>query len=157
MDRQEAKDLLYELNTVFKKETDIEANIEKSHDISTADSKAEEDLIKILNNHSFPTPDDDHKKITLSNGDSRNVDYIYNLSNNKKVLIFVDGTSEKLHGDPQTATSDKIWRTKAKHEGYLVLTITKQGLQDTTNINAFLQELAIYLSREDLLKNNIDS
>lgn len=157
LDRQEAKDLLYELDTVFKKETDIEANIEKSHDISTADSKAEEDLIKILNNHSFPTPDDDHKKITLSNGDSRNVDYIYNLPNDKRVLIFVDGTSKELHGDQTTATSDKIWRTKAKHEGYLVLTITKQGLQDTTNINAFLQELAIYISREDLLKNNSSS
>jgi len=154
LDRHIAKDLLYELNNEFKKEKDIDANIEKSHDISTADSKAEETLVEILQRSSFPLPDEDHKYITLSNGESRNVDYLYNLLNNQKILIFVDGTSKELHGDQNTATSDKIWRTKAKHEGYLVLSITKQGLQDTTNVNAFLQELAIYLSRDDLLKNN---
>ncbi len=56
-----------------------------------------------------------------------------------------------MHGHPETARKDKILRFKAKQEGYLVLEITKQGLQDITNVNQFLQELSIYLGKKDFI------
>lgn len=63
----------------------------------------------------------------------------------------VYGTSTKLHGDPERARKDKLIRLKAKKEGYYVLTVTKQGLQDDTDVAEFLFELAKYLGRDDLI------
>jgi len=151
LNREEAKDLLFDLEGDFKKETDIQPNIETDISIESTDSTAEEELIRILEKHSFPQPDDDHVLIELSTGERMEADFVYDAPNKKKILVFIDGTSKNLHGDPVVARRDKILRFKAKQDGYLVLVITKQGLQDNTNVNEFLQELAIFLGKDELL------
>lgn len=152
LDRNSAKDLLFDLQGQVHKQTNVEPSVEKTYDLSTADSTAEERFIKILQDNSFPLPDGEHKLIVLSTGEKMQADFTYDAIDGKKIIIFIDGTSASLHGDPETARKDKILRFKAKQEGYLVLEITKQGLQDVTNVNQFLQELSIYLGKDDFIE-----
>lgn len=81
-------------------------------------------------------------------GDSTVADFAYP---DDKVLIYVDGLSARIHGDPQTRRSDVIRRAKAEAKGYRVLSISAQGLGDNQDLDSFLSKLAIYLGREDLL------
>lgn len=152
LNRLDAKNLLHDIKIDLGKGTPIPQNIPTTTNKHATDSTAEERFIDILTKYCFPQPTKDHQQIELKTGDRKEADYIYNTPQKKQILIFIDGTSRNLHGNPQTAQQDTLFRTKAQTEGYYVLTITKQGLQDTTTTLHFLQQLAIYLERNDLLE-----
>ena len=63
----------------------------------------------------------------------------------KQVLIFIDGTSLHLHGNPDRARKDRQKRRQARMLGWLVVEITAQSLRDETALALHLEEIADYL------------
>jgi hypothetical protein len=59
----------------------------------------------------------------------------------KSVLIFVDGLSKKIHGNPEAQQKDKLKRIKLRMAAYNVIEISARGLKDEANLELFLQEL----------------
>lgn len=106
------------------------------------DSEAEVDFVKILEVKGFPLPPEQQWSLDLGGGKTTYPDYAYP---EKKVIVYVDGMSEKLHGDPQQAATDAVNRAKARMLGYHVLELTAQGLKDHVYMASKLEELSLYL------------
>lgn len=149
LDRNKSIELLMELigEVEFKSEIPP-VPLQKSPQIEGADSDAEENLLSILESRKFPLPTEDHVFIDLGNKSGIEADYAYM---DKKIIIFIDGLSPRLHGNPVVRKRDKINRAKAEMQGYKVLEISAQGLKDSAILNSFLNRLAVYLEREDLI------
>mgnify|MGYP006311596021 CR=1 FL=1 len=64
----------------------------------------------------------------------------------EKVLVFIDGMSEKIHGNPEQQKKDKLLRAKAKMKGYRVVELSAQDLHDDAVIAIALGELGVYLT-----------
>jgi hypothetical protein len=69
------------------------------------------------------------------------------------MLIFVDGMSRSLHGDPKQKIKDNLIRTKLRMDGYKVTVISAQALYDRTALTNFFNDLALSLGREDLAQD----
>jgi hypothetical protein len=110
--------------------------------VGKADSPAEEDFIKLLQLRQFPEPDKAQYAIDLGNGETTIADFAYT---DAKVLVFIDGLSNPIHGNPAQSRKDRIKRAKAKMLGYNVVEIPAAALRDETMMSAFLDELAVYL------------
>lgn len=150
LDRNKAIELSTELRGIPQQGNEIPAtSLQTRVSTRTSDSDAEVDFVRILQTNNFPLPPSDHYMIDLGGGSSIEADYAYP---DNKVLIFIDGTSKQLHGDPQRRRYDKIQRAKVKMRGYNIIETTAQGLSDSTNIKVVLNELAIYLNRYDLVE-----
>jgi hypothetical protein len=87
-------------------------------------------------------------RVDLGDGDSTVADFAYP---DEMVLIYVDDMSDRIHGNPQQRLRDTILRAKAKMQGYNVASITAQALSDDIGAAAFLNELAVFIGRIDLL------
>jgi len=75
-------------------------------------------------------------------------DFAYeNDSPSKTVLIFIDGLSVKIHGNPEAQRKDKLKRVKLRMRGYNVIESSARGLMDKTHLEMFLQELSLYLEK----------
>lgn len=107
------------------------------------DSEAEDQFIVFLKGKNFPVPDKSLFKVELAGGDYTVTDYAYE---DKKILIYIDGLSRKLHGNFQQKKNDSILRAKAKLKGYSVIEISAQGLKDEEYMNAKLEEISLYLN-----------
>jgi hypothetical protein len=67
----------------------------------------------------------------------------------KTILIFVDGLSKKIHGNPEAQQKDKLKRVKLRMAGYNVIETSARGLKDDANLELFLQELVLYLQKSN--------
>jgi very-short-patch-repair endonuclease len=63
----------------------------------------------------------------------------------QKVLVFIDGMSKHLHGDPDRRRRDKLLRAKARMKGYQVVEITAEALQDQGSLAVHFEELTLFL------------
>jgi very-short-patch-repair endonuclease len=124
------------------------AVLEGSGPSPLCESDAEQWLEQLLRDHSFPVPAESQYRVAISDGETTVADFAYPA---EKVLVYVDGLSEKIHGNPQQRLKDTLLRTKAKMAGFRVIEISAQGLTDPTSVAVFLNELAVYLGRTDLL------
>ena len=64
--------------------------------------------------------------------------------------IYLDGLSDHLHGNPQTAEKDREIRTWLRNRGYEVIEIAVNELDDFDAMSRHFQRLAVYLGRRDL-------
>jgi very-short-patch-repair endonuclease len=122
--------------------------LERSGPLPDTESDAEQNLEALLIAHSFPLPAERQYRVDLGGGDSTVADFAYP---DERVLVFVDGMSERIHGNSQQRLRDTILRAKAKMAGYSVVAPTAQTLSDEIGAAAFLNELAVFLGRADLL------
>jgi hypothetical protein len=142
--RHEAISLLQDVEQTPVRSNDIPATIAPTEAdyADEADSEAEEDFIRLLKARSYPRPDAAQYRVELAGGDYTVADYAYTDAN---VLIFIDGLSEGLHGDPAQSRRDNILRAKAKMAGYNVVAIPAQALHDEVMFGGLLEELSVYL------------
>lgn len=145
LDRNESRDLLFELDGEISDIEPIPPNLKISKQTMDTDSTAEEMFLHLLEENDIPKPDGDHIFIELMNGDRFEADFTYNTPSGKTVLVFIDGTSKNLHGSPEVSQRDKRIRKKAQLEGYLVIQVSKQGLQDETKKMDVIDDLSLFL------------
>ncbi len=146
LNRFEAMDLLAQLQGSIYKEHEIPAqvkNFTKSHPAEKTESIAEEKFLSVLGAHGFSMPTNVQYRVELNNGNYTVADFAWAK---KRILIYVDGTSSNLHGNPQTALQDTRKRTMLKMQGWNVIEISYQALDDEQALALKLEELNIYLS-----------
>ena len=66
------------------------------------------------------------------------------------VCIYLDGLSEHLHGDPETAERDREIRTWLRNRGYEVIEIAANELDDEDAMVRHFRRLASYLGMRDV-------
>jgi len=115
-------------------------------DPAPADSDAEFDFGEICRRRGVPVPPVAQFRLDLGNGDSTVADWAYP---EQKVLVFIDGMSRALHGDPQQRQRDRIRRAKARMLGWQVVEITAAALKDEGSLAVHLEELALYLEGKE--------
>ena len=130
--------------------TDLLGELTKSMDIppkfinkepEPGESDAEDKFIDILKESSFPLPEGQFR-VDFNDGGYTVADFAYP---DKRVLIYIDGMSEKIHGKPDQIRKDNIIRAKLRMIGFHVMDITSVSLNDETAVNSFLAELGVYL------------
>ena len=62
-----------------------------------------------------------------------------------RICIYLDGLSQHLHGNPETAKRDREIRTELSNKDYLVLEIAASDLDDRDAMARHFYRLAIYL------------
>ena len=149
LDRHLAMGLLAEVGTYPRREHAIPPAVkEQSPAYGATDSDAEDAFIALLRQRHFPLPSHNQYAVELGGGSLTVADYAYAAA---KVLIFVDGMSPALHGNPVQQRKDRLQRAKAKMQGYQVVELTAQEMGDGTAVGLKLDELALFLAREDLV------
>jgi hypothetical protein len=108
------------------------------------ESDAESEFEEILEAHSFPPPRRQYS-VDLGNGETTVADFAYEKDDGKAVLIYVDGTSDSLHGNPSQKRKDALLRAKARMQRHDVVETTADALEDETNVSYVLQEIKLYL------------
>ena len=147
LDRHLASELLERFGQEMQMTGTVPANYhERTTDLKTEESGAEDKFARILNERHFPQPEKQHK-VTLGDGTATIADFAYPAEN---VLIYIDGMSEQIHGSPEQQRKDGILRAKLRNAHYQVVEITAAALDDETAVGAKLDEIAVYLDREDL-------
>jgi hypothetical protein len=143
LDRFRAIEALAACSGPFIRENDVSPNwASATPDTGQQDSGSEEDLLTIRTRRGFPQPVAQYR-LVLGGGDVTIADFAYP---EKKVLIFVDGLSEGIHGNPQQQARDRLKRRKAQMAGWQVLPISAQGLGDHEMLRVFLDELSMVLN-----------
>lgn len=112
------------------------------------ESDAEELFMRILSERHFPLPTERQYRVQLADGTHTVADFAYPA---ETVLVYIDGMSPGIHGSRGQQQRDRITRAKLRHEGYRVVEHTAEALHDTVAVDRMLEELAVYLGREDLL------
>jgi hypothetical protein len=109
--------------------------------------------MKIINERRFPQPSKLQYEVTAG-GDHTSADFAYvGESKEETILIFVDGMSRTIHGDPKQKIKDNLIRTKLRMEGYKVIVTSAQALYDKVALTYFFNDLALSLRREDLIED----
>jgi ATP-dependent helicase YprA (DUF1998 family) len=110
------------------------------------DSNREDLLFAQLGAHHFPLPTERRFRIDLPGGSFTVPDFAWP---EKKLVLYVDGLSEKIHGNPEQRRKDRILRVKARAQGWQVCEISAEGLADKKMLANLLEELAVYLGEEN--------
>jgi ATP-dependent helicase YprA (DUF1998 family) len=100
LDRFLGADLLHELSGNAQKLSTIPPVVQKIQPDSMeneVESIAEQHFLEVLQRYTFPQPDEAQHHVDLGNGNHTVADFAYIEG---KVLVFIDGTSPELHGDP---------------------------------------------------------
>ena len=145
LNRHIAGSLISEIASEPVKQTDIPpVHVSRPAAVGTTDSTAEEKFLHILQKFKYPQPDKDHEKVQVSPGHFIEADFVFeNESGN--ILIFIDGTSKSLHGGRDAAIKDKKNRALLKKNGYQVIQITAQELDDEEAMMEHMIELSVFL------------
>jgi very-short-patch-repair endonuclease len=106
------------------------------------DSDAECAFIKYLEKKDFPRPDEQQYRVELSGGSYTVADFAYR---EKKVLIFIDGLSEGIHGNPHQAAKDDLLRAKAKMKGFNIVALSAQAMGDDAYMSMIMEMISMYL------------
>ena len=143
LNRHLALNALGDIDGDFKAEHTIPATfVEQPVDPDDADSVAEEWFTDLLQGSNFPLYDAAQLPVELPGGSKTIADFAFTQ---QKVLVFIDGLSKPLHGNPEQQRKDKIARAKARAEGWHVVESSAQALKDKTMAAGLLDELAVYL------------
>ncbi|MGI5818748.1 MAG: DEAD/DEAH box helicase [Armatimonadota bacterium] len=146
LDRHLAGELVERLGGEMSGSVSIPPNYrERSEDTTVPESGAEEKFAAILGERRFPQPDTQHR-VTLGDGTTTVADFAYP---DDDVLIYIDGMSEEIHGSAEQRRKDSILRAKLRNAGYKVVEITAASLDDKTAVNQKLDEIAVYLDRDE--------
>ncbi len=147
LDRHLAGELAESFGQAMQMTGTIPANYrERVEDGKAEESGAEERFERILTERRFPQAEKQHR-VTLGDGTTSIADFAYPADN---ILIYIDGMSEQIHGSVKQQRKDGILRAKLRAAGYKVTDITAASLDDRTALDACLDEIAVYLGREDL-------
>jgi len=147
LDRHLASELVERLGGEMSGSVSTPPNYrERSEDGKSPESGAEEKFAGILEERHFPQPDTQYQ-VTLPDGTMSVADFAYPDEN---VLIYIDGMSEQIHGSAEQQRKDNILRAKLRNAEYRVVEITAASLDDKTTVDAKLDEVAVYLDRDDL-------
>jgi hypothetical protein len=143
LDRHVALDALSELDGLFEKLHDLAPNFvqEKDHAGET-ESPKEDRFLAILKESRFPLPPEAQYRLDLGGGSLTVADFAWP---EERLLVYVDGLSKRIHGNPEQQRKDRILRAKAETRGWKVRTISGEGLADRTMVGEFLEELAVLL------------
>jgi hypothetical protein len=146
LDRHRASNALLECSGDFHREYDIPANFVPSPPpTGKQDSSAEELFLTVLAERSFPQPPEAQYRLELGGGAVTVADFAYPT---EKVLIFIDGLSARIHGNPTQQAKDRLLRTKARIAGWRVCEFSAQGLADATLLAGYLEELGLLLATD---------
>ena len=107
--------------------------------------------MELLEQRKFPASTEAQYAIDLGGGSQTVADYAYP---DERTVVYVDGMSESLHGNPMQQAKDKILRAKLRAKGWQVVEIAASALKDDSALALHLSELAIYLGRDDLLSGD---
>ena len=143
LDRHRALNALGECDGEFIKEMDVPPTfVDREVDPKKGDGPAEPELVRQLRKAHFPMPEAQQHRVELSGGSFTVADFAYP---SKKVLLYVDGLSERIHGNEEQRRKDRRARAKAEMAGWRVLAISAQGLKDHVVLTDFLDRLAVFL------------
>ena len=159
LNRHLAQNLLAELVTDLTLDHPLPAVTAQSVvDASATDSDAELDFTKICAKRGFPVPPVGQHKVAFGDGSYTLADFAYPEQN---VLVFIDGMSEAIHGNPAQQKKDRLLRAKARMKGWNVVEITAEALDDDESLAVHLEEIAVYLgvtwSADDPLPPDTDA
>ena len=139
LDKNRAVEFFRANRSGFNKIGEIPPVIDSSASHLTAqESRAEERFLAMLVERGFPPPDSDQYRINLGGSSYTVADFAYT---DFKVAIYIDGLSRNLHGDPGNKVKDRRLRAVLVEKGWKPLVISAQGLKDTEQFNAFLEEI----------------
>lgn len=143
LDREKAVTLLQDLAVPLTMEHPIPAvTRQPSVNQGDTDSDAEVDFAAICAQRSFPVPPAAQFSVDLGGGLVTRADWAWP---DRKVLVYIDGMSVELHGNPNTQQRDAVITAKLRMKGYNVVRITAEALQDDANIALHLEEIGVYL------------
>lgn len=145
LNRHEAVELLQGMQGKAQRLHSIPARVSERNDeqmIEKTESPAEDRFLQILEERGFELPPESQYRVDLGNGNYTVADFAWP---DAKVLVFIDGTSMHLHGDPNRARRDRQKRRQAQMLGWLVIVITAQELSDEQALGLHLEDLADYL------------
>lgn len=143
LDRHAAIALLMELAQPLRLQHGVEpVGAQPVADPKKADSDSEFDFARICAARNFPVPPAQQLRVDLGGGDYTLADWAWP---DRKLLVFIDGTSKKLHGNPAQRAKDHLKRQKCRLLGYYVVEITAQELADSTALAYKFEELRLYL------------
>jgi very-short-patch-repair endonuclease len=124
------------------------APIIQQHVTDDADGKtespAEEKFLARLEQHGFSRPPVAQQQVDLGNANYTVADFAWP---EKRILVFIDGTSAHLHGDPERAKRDRNKRRQANMKGWHVVVITAQELDDEQGLAYRLEDISFYLDQ----------
>jgi hypothetical protein len=106
-------------------------------------------LLRLLHDHHFPAGQC-RKRITTSLGIATEPDWVHEAT---KVVIYLDGMSRGLHGDPNIARKDQIIRKAVELDGYTVIVVQRRDLDDPQAVRQHLKNIAHAMNREDLVSS----
>ena len=106
------------------------------------DSDAEWDFAEVCRQRGFPVPPASQLPVDLGDGDRTVADWAWPQ---EKLLVFVDGLSRGLHGDPGQRRLDVLRRAKARRDGWRVVEMSAQAVRDEGALAVHLEEIALYL------------
>lgn len=144
LDRHDAQNLLMELRKAPQFQHEIGAVIQQPTITGeTADSGSEEEFVQICKDRGFPVPPRAQYSVDLGAGSYTVADFAYP---DRKVLVYIDGMSAGIHGNPEQQRKDKLQRAKAEMKGFRVVSITAQGLTDDASLGEMFDRLALFLT-----------
>jgi very-short-patch-repair endonuclease len=138
-------DLLSELQGKVYKDHEIPPHVEETSQddpSESTESVAEEKFVNLLKARGFPMPTTQFS-IDLNNGNYSVADFAWR---EKKLLVYIDGTSISLHGNPQTVKKDMQQRVMLKMQGWYIIEISYQALDDEQSIAVKLDELSMVIN-----------
>ena len=122
LNRHRAVQLLAELAVEPHDRHTIEpVAVQATPDPGGADSPAELHFATLCQQHGVQVPPNQQLKVELTGGDYTVADWAYP---DRRLLIFIDGMSAAIHGNPQQQKKDKLKRAKAKMAGWHVVEIS---------------------------------
>ncbi len=145
LNRHEAADLLRAMQGVVQRQHSIPARVIEPGDDEVdryTESPAEDRFLAILDAHGFAPPTQSQFVVDLGNGNITVADFAWP---DARLLVFIDGTSMRLHGDLARAQSDRRKRRQAELLGWHVVVITAQELSDKEALGLALSDIALIL------------
>ncbi len=67
------------------------------------------------------------------------------------MVVYVDGMSRSLHGDPNVAKKDHIIRQAVELDGWTVIVVQSRDLNDPQAVRLHLRNIAQAMGRQDLM------
>ena len=139
LDRHLAVALLKRLDCVPRQLHSVQPVVlQKPAPANVTDSDAELDFQAICLKRGVPAPSAAQYKVETTPGHFTVADWAYPEA---EVLVYVDGMSEAIHGNPAQRVKDRRQRMLIQQRGYKVHVITAEELRDEEALAIFLEDL----------------
>jgi hypothetical protein len=148
LDRHKAQELVESLDHPPSGYHDITPVFEEERPEDGSPSNTPEArLLRLLHDNHFPAGEC-RKRITTTLGIATEPDWLHEPT---KVVIYLDGMSRGLHGDPNVARKDQIIRQAVELDGYTVIVVQRRDLDDPQAVRQHLKNIAQAMGRADLV------